>query len=442
MQKERILARAMSILCCLFLSVCLMHAQTPSNSLAEQNVELDAFVANKMREMRSQGKKFDADTRENLERERKSLASKYAAEASKRTDLTKTDFYYLGSLYVTAENDTKAAEALKKFLSEYPPETVGDMIQSARSYLVLLSVRKKQMTEAEQFYQAWINGKPLDKIQQPTLEQILAVGFFKDGQYEQAIKYGQNAFNLLKTVEAKSFAEKRSKEQTYTNLVEVLALSYRKNKNNDAALDVLAEARARSFTLPSAVLYRKVMDFVAGSGFSEKKLMQKVESYSTGEPAPEMKIKEWVGGEPTTLENLRGKVVLLDFWATWCGPCISTFPRLREWHKKYGGNDFTIVGVTKYYGNADGKPMTPLQELDYLGTFKQKHKLPYAFAIAEGPEDSSKYGINAYPTTVLLDRRGIVRYIGIGAGAEESENLEDMIKKLIKEENRIAASDK
>jgi len=77
--------------------------------------------------------------------------------------------------------------------------------------------------------------------------------------------------------------------------------------------------------------------------------------------------------------------------------------------------------------------MTPLQELDYLNEFKAKYKLPYPFAIAGRGEDRMKYGINAYPTTVLLDRRGVVRYIGIGAGTAESENLEEMIEKVLKE---------
>ena len=423
-----------------FAGVLLCQAQTENRTIAELEGEVENYITQKTRELVGQGKRVDADKREDLARERKTLASRYAAEISARSNLKETDFYYLGSLYIIAENDVKALEALKKFLAQYPNDMKGNMIQLARSSIIILSARRKQMAEAEQMHQMWLKGDPFDKNSQPMLEQALAVGFFKDGQYEQAVKYGQNAFNLLKTLEAKTFAEKRSKEQTYMNLVEVLALSYRKNGDKEAALDVLAEARARSFTLPSANLYRKVMDFVEGGGFSEKKLMQKVESFPMAEPAPELKIKEWLGQEPANLEAFRGKVVLLDFWATWCMPCIATFPRLRGWHKKYGvDGDFVIIGVTKYYGKDGNKPMTPLQELDFLGEFKQKHKLPYAVAVAEPSEDSAKYGINAYPTTVLLDRKGIVRYIGIGAGTEESQNLEDMIKKLLKEEYRIAS---
>ena len=419
-----------------------VNAQTSSKSVQQLSEEIENYVNTKTRELVSQGKRVDAAKRNDLADEKKSLAAKYAAEAAARSDLKQTDFYWLGMLYVVAEDNVKSIETMKKFLAQYPADVKGDMIQSARSYILILAARRKLMAEAEQFYQAWLKGEPLIKKQQPMLESILAAGFFKDGQYEQAVKYGQESFDLLKTMEAKNLRDKRDKEQIYMNLVEVLALSYKKNKNSDQALNILAEARAQSFTIPSADLYRKVMDFVAGSGFSEKKLMQKVESYGSADPAPDLKILEWLGQEPVNLSDLRGKIVLLDFWATWCIPCISTFPRLRDWHKRYAGSDFVIVGVTKYYGRGGDKPLTKLQELDFLGEFKQKHKLPYPIAVAEFVEDTMKYGINAYPTTVLLDRNGVVRYIGIGAGTEESENLEDMIKKLLKEEPRLASTQK
>jgi thiol-disulfide isomerase/thioredoxin len=428
------------IISMLFLAVFDAEAQSPVKTVLQMHTEVNNYVSDKAKELTSQGKRVDREKREDLEGEKKSLANKYAEEAATRSDLKELDLYYLGDLFIIAENVNKALETMKKFLAQYPPETKGNVIQQARSYIVVLSVRKKLPAEAEQVYQAWLKGEPLNKTQQPMLEQTLAVGFFKEKQYEQAIKYARQAFELLKTLEAKTFREKRDKEQLYMNVVEVLALSYRKNDNKEAALEILAEARAQSFMLPSADLYRKVMDFVGGGGFSEKKLMQKVESYATAEPAPELKIIEWIGQEPTALKNLRGKVVLLDFWATWCMPCIATFPRLRAWQKKYGGSDFLIIGVTKYYGRDGNKTMTPLQELEFLGEFKQKHKLPYPFAVAEPGEDGMKYGINAYPTTVLLDRNGVVRYIGIGAGMEESANLEDMIKKLLKDDSQLAAS--
>jgi len=434
LEKITIIFRFCLIVFWLTTATVFINAQPQNRPVADLYNEVDNFIKEKSRELIGQGKKIDADKRESLGQEQKALAKKYASEVAARPDLKSVDVYYLGVLFVIAENDEKSLEAMKRFLAQYPPETKGDAIQSARSYIIILSVRKKQLAEAEQTFQAWLKGEPFVETQRPVMEQIMAVGFFKNGKYDEAVKYGESAFSLLKKLEARTLAERRAKMDLYGNLVEVLALSYRKANKTDEALNVLAESRALAFTIPSAKLYRKVMDIVGGSGFSEKKLMQKVESYKTAEPAPELTVQEWVGREPATMESLRGKIVLLDFWATWCAPCISTFPRLRQWHEKFSGSGFEIIGVTQYYGNADGKPMTPLQEFDFLGEFRKKHKLPYGFAVSKRGEDNAKFDVSAYPTTILLDRNGVVRYVGIGAGAEESENLEDMIKKLLKEE--------
>lgn len=410
-----------------------VSAQTLSPE--ETYKQASGYEKEKFKLLASQGRRIDPDTREKVLQEKKTFAKKSAEEIEMRQDLKQIDLYYLGSLYNIAENEKKTLEIMKKFLSQYPPETKGDAIQSARSFVVVYSARQKSFDEAEKTLQDWMKGQPYYADQLPALEYSLAVSFYKDGKSEQAVKYAQSAFDHLKAIEAKNLYERRAKMELYGNLVEALALSHRKVKNADEAINVLAEGRALSFTIPSAKLYRKVMNVVQGSGFSEKKLMQKVESYPAASPAPEMTIQEWIGQEQTTLESLRGKVVLLDFWATWCGPCISTFPRLREWHKKYNKDGFNIVGVTQFYGNADGKELSELQEIEYLKEFRDKYKLPYGFAVSKRGEDSAKYDISAYPTTVLLDRKGIVRYIGIGAGPEESENVEEMIKKLLKEVN-------
>jgi thiol-disulfide isomerase/thioredoxin len=407
-------------------------AFSQTRSAQDLYAEASSYSRTRTRELLAAGKRVTSDTARGLAEEQKAVAAKYAVEVAARPDLQGPDLYYLGLLYSTAEDDDKVLESMKRFLAAYPPDQKGEMIQYARGYVVAESARHKQLPDAEQYFALWLKGSPAIPEQQPILENALAAAYFKSGQYEPAVKHAQSAFDILKSLKPGSIAEKRERERTYMNLVEVLALSYKRSKNTEKALDVLAEARAQSFALPSANLYRKVMDFVEGGGFSEKKLMQKVESIPTADAAPLIKIDEWIGQEPATLDKFRGKVVLLDFWATWCGPCISTFPRLRGWHKKYAGNDFVMVGVTQYYGSQDGKKMSNLQELDFLKTFREKYKLPYAFGIV-GAGEASKYGINAYPTTILLDRNGVVRYIGIGSGAEESSNLEDMIKEVLKE---------
>ncbi len=421
----------------ILLLICLLtafsFAQNEPKTSAELYKEVNGFVNAKLRELSSKGERIDSGTRDDLLRDQKKLADKYAKQILLKSDLVYEDAYYAGLLYDIASNDPKTLEAFQKFMSLLPTNATGDAVQDARSRLVVLHARKKQFTEMEKYYQDWLKGTPFFAKQRPHVENVIAVAYFKDGKYDESVKYGESAFNLLKTLEARNLQERNIKTEIYGNLVEVLSLAYKKTKRNEDAINILAESRALAFTIPSATLYRKVMQIVEGSGVSEKKLMQKVESIKSSDPAPELAVAEWIGENTAGLEELRGKVVLVDFWATWCGPCIYTFPKLRGWYKKYQPKGFEIIGVTTYYGQAGDKRVTPLQELDFVREFKSEHKLPYPLAISNRGETQAQYGVKALPTTVLLDRKGVVRYIGIGAGPEEAENLQEMLDKLIAE---------
>src|SRR5215203_5780077 len=175
MKTSTALRRFALVTAIIFAAVFSLAAQTPAKSVMQLNEEIENYVSAKTRELLGQGKRVDSAARADLENQRKALAAKYAGEATARGDLAKTDFYYLGLLYVTAEDNVKALEAMKKFLAQYPAEIKGSMIQSARSYGAILATRRKQMAEAEQFYLAWTKGEPFIKSQQPMLENIVAV---------------------------------------------------------------------------------------------------------------------------------------------------------------------------------------------------------------------------------------------------------------------------
>ena len=396
--------------------------------------EVIGYVDTRTNEFTAKGKRPSRDDQESFQKEQSQLAAKYAAKIAAYPNLSSQDLAYLGLLYDMAEDDEKGLETYRRFLGQLSPDAAGNAVQIARSRIVVYAGRKKLLDEMEKAYEAWLKGSPVQPTLRPSLEGSMAVAYFKDKNYEQAIKYGRSSLETIKNLEAKTWQERSQKTDMYATLVETLLRSYQKSDRKEEAISILAEGRALAFTIPSAKLYQKIMYMVDEYGVSEKKLMEKVESFPAAYPAPEFAVKEWLGQEPVTLESLRGKVVLLDFWATWCPPCIKTFPRLRGWHKKYGPQGFTIVGVTKFYGQAGTRKVGQPDELSFLREFRDDHKLPYGFAVAEGDDTASKYGVLVLPSTFLLDRHGVVRYIGMGAKLEEAENLEEMIKKVLAEQ--------
>ena len=92
-----------------------------------------------------------------------------------------------------------------------------------------------------------------------------------------------------------------------------------------------------------------------------------------------------------------------------------------------------ILGVTKYYGHGDGRALTPGEELVYLRDFRKRNALPYGFAVIDSNVNEFNYGVFSIPTSFLIDRKGVVRYISMGAAEEEIDVLGEMIKKLLDE---------
>lgn len=148
----------------------------------------------------------------------------------------------------------------------------------------------------------------------------------------------------------------------------------------------------------------------------------------------------WLNGTPLKPEELRGKVVLLDFWAVWCGPCIATFPHLREWNDKYADKGLVIIGVTRHYQYGwDAEAKRPKREEDLSESaenaatleFLKHHELKHRIAVMPDGDLSAKYLVSGIPQAVLIDRDGSIRLIRVGSGEANAAQLEAMIKQLL-----------
>ena len=160
-----------------------------------------------------------------------------------------------------------------------------------------------------------------------------------------------------------------------------------------------------------------------------------------GADAIKLDVDSWANGKGLTEKDLKGKVVLIDFWAIWCGPCIATFPHLRDWQNKYSDKGLVIIGLTRKYNyawNADtGRASkvkdenTTEQEQEMLAHFAKHHKLKHVFGIQKDRATSDYYGVTGIPQVVVIDRKGKVRLIRVGSGDQNAHDVEAMLEKLI-----------
>lgn len=121
-----------------------------------------------------------------------------------------------------------------------------------------------------------------------------------------------------------------------------------------------------------------------------------------GQPAPAFDAKVVRGAYSGKLADLAGNVVVLDFWATWCGPCMMTMPLLDAWQAKYAARGLRVLGLST-------------ETVPEIEAFLADHKLAYTIAHDANQKITTDFLVRGVPTLVVIDRKGVVRYFHLGA---------------------------
>ncbi len=137
-------------------------------------------------------------------------------------------------------------------------------------------------------------------------------------------------------------------------------------------------------------------------------------------PAPDFDLVS-VGGNHVRLSKLRGKVVLLDFWATWCPPCRGAIPHLVELQQKYRAEGLVVVGM-----NMDQNP-------DDLTEFMTRTSFNYPVVRVDETTRMAYGGIASIPQAFLIDRQGRIRYTFTGFSPQIAAEMETKIRQLLEE---------
>ena len=140
--------------------------------------------------------------------------------------------------------------------------------------------------------------------------------------------------------------------------------------------------------------------------------------------APELSTGEWINSEPLRVKDLRGRVVLIDFWTFGCFNCRNTIPFIRSWHDRYREKGLTIIGVHSPEFEDEKNVENLRRQVSSLG-------INYPVVTDNDYQTWKAYNVEAWPTIFLLDKRGRIRWMHVGEG--NYDDAERQIQKLLSE---------
>jgi thiol-disulfide isomerase/thioredoxin/lipoprotein NlpI len=394
--------------------------------------EARSYVNKTFAEFNKQKIAYDQKLEAKTKLEQKDLAAKYATVLEARRPLAGADFYYLGMLYHTAGNADGALEAMRRYLA--PIEASGENAQLARAVVVLYTTRKDLIMEAERAVAAYAHDQPQNLTEWFGMETLIAEASQKAKDYERMSTHAQEMLKVAKLITSGKAANPFRRDDMLFKAVSYLTQAEMQLNKKAEAIAAVNELRKLALSLPSGNLLKLANIRLAGLDRTiDLRAIFDDATRASATTLPEIVGTQWIDQAPVKLSDLRGQVVLLDFWAPWCGPCRYTFPKLQRWHESYKNKGLVILGLTNYSGDIDGRRATPGEELSYLRTFKKQNHLPYGFVVADSAVNDFNYGVFSIPMSFLIDRRGNVRFIALGAGKQEIAGLEKMIEKVMGE---------
>jgi thiol-disulfide isomerase/thioredoxin len=181
---------------------------------------------------------------------------------------------------------------------------------------------------------------------------------------------------------------------------------------------------AMAFVLGLAIILR-AGDVPDDWTFDDDPAQRQAHAKLEGKPMPKLELGSWINGEVKP-EDLKGKVVVVDLFATWCGPCIRLVPHNNELIKKYKDQGMVLFGIC-----------TSESGQDQLEQTAKDNKIEYSVAKDPDLKAQKAWAVQYYPTYAVIDRNGVVRVVGLNP-----EHLEELVKKLLAEKPGEAAPKK
>ena len=147
-----------------------------------------------------------------------------------------------------------------------------------------------------------------------------------------------------------------------------------------------------------------ILKLASSAPASSTEQRQRPPALAAGTAAPEWTLAEWTDGKDRKLSDYRGKIVVLDFWGVWCGPCIHAIPAMKQLHSRYDGRDVVFLGI-----HTAGTDMTLVKRLLKQQEWDITVGLDAGDEIVTG-ETVQRYAIQGYPSVIVVDRNGTIAF--------------------------------
>lgn len=378
------------------------------------------------------------------------------------------------NLIYQERNPAKRVELIERFLNEFPQQ--GSTLENFQMQIFAFLIRANEFDKADSLVASMKrpSGQLYNSLAWPFIEKgenlEQAVAWAKKGvdllsldnpsakppsmttaDWEQNTKYARGmvldtyGFGLLKlgklseserafdeALELTEYQDPEINERAtaclleakhYQKAITVSLASMSKGKTNERLMSNYATAY-RSVHGSDAGLQESIRaaEAAAATALSEKLSKERI-----NKPAADFTLKN-LDGSVVKLSNLRGKIVVIDFWATWCGPCIQSFPYLQKVYDKHKGDADIVILAVNTWESKTGKDLE-----DQVRDFMAKNKYSFPVLFDEGFVD--KYGVEGIPTKFIVDQKGMIQFkdIGFGGGEEMMQKMEMQFELLRKE---------
>lgn len=148
-------------------------------------------------------------------------------------------------------------------------------------------------------------------------------------------------------------------------------------------------------------------------------LFKQVCAAEIGDPLPKCVLSAIDRTHGFNLDDFKGKVLYVDFWASWCGPCAKSFPFMTQLHHELGDKGLVLIGVNLDENSEDAR------------AFLTQFPANFTIAIDKNEQCARQFDVKAMPSSYLIDRDGIIRHVHMGFRADEGKELRDMVEKLL-----------